>query len=224
MQQTPVHEQSNPDLLGVMPLHARRVVEVGCSSGALARDYKLRNPGCWYLGCDVDASYVEMARRHCDEVMVLDIDHAPESFYSVGANLWVFGDTLEHMKDPWAVLKRVRGVMKPGDMVVACIPNAQHWSVQVRLALGEFVYEDSGLLDRTHLRWFTRKTISRMFTEAGFDIEVMLPRIFVEAGYDVVVPVIEELAEVSGGDPQEAAADARPLQYVVRAVVPGGSS
>ncbi|MEJ5896894.1 class I SAM-dependent methyltransferase [Aquabacterium sp. G14] len=224
MQQTPVHEDSNPDLLGVMPLHARRIVEIGCSSGALARDYKLRNPGCWYLGCDIDASYVDLARRHCDEVKVLDIDQAPENFYSMGADVWVFGDTLEHMKDPWAVLRRVRESMQPGGVVVACIPNAQHWSVQVRLNVGEFRYEASGLLDRTHLRWFTRKTILQMFAEAGFAVDALIPRVFVEPGYDVVAPVIEELAEVSGADPREAVLDARPLQYVIRATVPSGAS
>lgn len=221
MQQTPVHQQSNPDLLALMPMDARRVVEVGCSSGALARDYKLHNPGCWYVGCDIDASYVDMASQHCDEVMVLDIDQADDAYYvkHAGCDVWVFGDTLEHMKDPWAVLGKVRACMRVGGRVLACIPNAQHWSVQVRLATGAFYYEDSGLLDRTHLRWFTKKTILQMFEQAGFRVEVMVPRIFVEQGYDLTRPVIGELAEICGADPQQAADDARPLQYVVRAVV-----
>lgn len=220
MQQTPVHEVSNPDLLQVMPVDSLRVVEVGCSSGALARDYKLRNTGCWYLGCDIDASYVDLARRYCDDVMVLDIDNAKADFYQAQAqaDLWVFGDTLEHMKDPWQVLRNVRAMMRQGGVVVACIPNAQHWSVQVRLNVGEFRYEDSGLLDRTHLRWFTRKTMVEMFEQAGFQVELLVPRIFDDPNYNIVAPVIEELAEVCGADPKEALADARPLQYVLKAV------
>lgn len=221
MQQTPVHQQSNPDLLALMPQDARVIVEIGCSSGALARDYKLKNRHCRYVGCDIDASYAEMARLYCDEVVALDIDLADSNFYErfFGSDLWVFGDTLEHMRNPWGVLRQVRSVVRPGGAVVACIPNAQHWSVQTRLATGEFWYEDSGLLDRTHLRWFTRKTILKMFSDAGFNVDLMVPRVFPETGYDLMAPIIEEMAEVAGADPNEALADARPLQYVVRALV-----
>lgn len=220
MQQTPVHHQSNPDLLALMPLTARRVVEIGCSSGALARDYKSRNATCHYVGCDIDPSYVDMARQYCDDVMVLDIDSAGDDFYSQlgGCDLWVFGDTLEHMKDPWAVLRRVRASLTEGGMVLACIPNAQHWSVQARLATGAFWYEDAGLLDRTHLRWFTRTTIPNLFEQAGFTVMKMSARVFSEPGYDTLAPVIEEMAELCGADPIMAVEDARPFQYVVVAV------
>lgn len=221
MQQTPVHHQCNPDLLALMPITARRVVEIGCSSGALAREYKRLNPECHYIGCDIDASYVEMAKQHCDQVLLADIDAAGDDFYEsvAGSDLWVFGDTLEHMKDPWAVLRQVSGVMSLGGMVVACVPNAQHWSVQARLATGAFWYESAGLLDRTHLRWFTKKTLPHLFEQAGFQVQKILPRVFEEPGFDVLAPVIEEMAELAGGDVQAAVADARPLQYLVMALL-----
>lgn len=221
MKQTPVHDFSNPDLLAMIPVGARQVVEVGCSSGALARDYKRLNPACRYVGCDIDPIYVEQAHPYCDELEVLDIDNAPEDFFirRGGADVWVFGDSLEHLKDPWAVLSRVRATMAKDGVVVACIPNAQHWSVQVRLATGEFRYEDAGLLDRTHLRWFTRKTILQLFDVAGFRVEQLNRRIFSEPDYEIVAPVIEELAEISGHDPKEAALDAQALQYVILARV-----
>lgn len=221
MKQTPVHDLSNPDLLALIPPGVKNIVEVGCSSGVLARDYKRLNPTCQYVGCDIDPVYVEQARRYCDKVEVLDIDNAPEDFFvrNGGADAWVFGDALEHLKDPWTVLSRVRSTMAENGVVVACIPNAQHWSVQVRLATGEFRYEDAGLLDRTHLRWFTRKTIVQMFEVAGFQVEHLSRRIFNEPDYEVVAPVIEEMAEISGYDPKEAALDARALQYVVLARV-----
>ncbi len=220
MKQTPVHHNSNPDLLALIPLGAKRLVEVGCSSGALARDYKLRNSNCWYLGCDIDASYIDLAQQYCDEVIVLDIDQAGDDFYERyrGCDVWVFGDTLEHMKDPWKVLGKVRESMVGGGMVVACIPNAQHWSIQARLATGAFWYEDAGLLDRTHLRWFTRVTIQNLFEQAGFTVVQMSARVFSEPGYDALVPVIEEMAELCGADPKVAAEDARAFQYLVVAV------
>lgn len=173
MKQTPLHDVSNPDLLALIPRDARRIVEIGCSSGALARDYKSINPHCFYIGCDIDAGYIEAAGRYCDSVEVVDIDVASGEFFQAcsRADVWVFGDALEHLKDPWSVLARVHASMEDGGVVVACIPNAQHWSVLIRLAVGEFRYEDSGLLDRTHLRWFTRKTIADLFLGSGFRIE-----------------------------------------------------
>lgn len=217
MKQTPLHELSNPDLLSLIPKHAKTVIEIGCSSGALARDYKLINPNCHYVGCDIDASYVERAELHCDEVELVDIDAASDDFFQrrSGADVWVFGDALEHLRDPWSVLARVRTSMAREGVVVACIPNAQHWSVQVRLSVGEFKYEDSGLLDRTHLRWFTRKTIIELFEGSGLRIEEFRRRVFDEPGYANIAPIIEELAEVSGFDPREAAEDALALQYLV---------
>lgn len=219
MKQTPLHDVSNPDLLALVPKDARKIVEIGCSSGALARDYKSINPHCYYIGCDIDVEYVELAGRYCDSVQVVDIDAASDEFFQAcsRADVWVFGDALEHLKDPWSVLARVCASMEDGGCVVACIPNAQHWSVLARLAVGEFRYEDSGLLDRTHLRWFTRKTIVDLFLSSGFYVEEFRSRVFDEPSYSSIAPIIEELAEVSGFDPLEAADDARALQYLVLA-------
>jgi hypothetical protein len=100
---------------------------------------------------------------------------------------------------------------------VACIPNAQHWSVQARLNCGMFKYEDSGLLDRTHLRWFTRLTIIELFKTSGFEIVEGMSRVFNEPGRDKVLAAIRTMAEATGADPKLAVDDAIPLQWVVRA-------
>ena len=129
---------------------------------------------------------------------------------------WIFGDTLEHLRDPWRILKSIRDVI-PGDgVVVICIPNAQHWSLQVRLNAGDFRYEDSGLLDRTHLRWFTRVTLLEMLDQTGFALLEGVTRVFDEPGRDAFLPVIAEMARLTGVDPQAAVADSIPLQYVIK--------
>ena len=220
MDQTPVHEQHNPDLLSLIPKDAGTLVEVGCSSGALAREYKRLNSGCRYIGIDVDPSYVQLARRYCDEAIELDIENADERYLRerLVCDCWIFGDTLEHLRDPWSLLSKIRSFISESGSVVACIPNAQHWSIQARLSCGDFRYENSGLLDRTHLRWFTRMTIIEMFAEAGFEIVDGLPRIFNEPDRDRFLPAIRMMAQNMGADPELAVSDAMPLQYVVRAV------
>lgn len=115
------------------------------------------------------------------------------------------------------MLKNVRKII-PGDgSVVACVPNAQHWSVIARLALGDFRYEDIGLLDRTHLRWFTRMTLIELFESQGFRIVEGLPRVFQDPNQDVLY-FVGELAKKFGADLEATRNDAVAFQYVVRAV------
>jgi SAM-dependent methyltransferase len=221
MEQTPVHDKHNPTLLQFLPVDARRVVEVGCSSGALAREYKKINPACIYTGVEIVPEYAELARRYCDSVVVTDIEDVDGAQFAerFEADCWVFGDSLEHLRDPWGLLAKIRRVIPPDGSVVACIPNAQHWSVQARLSRGDFRYEEKGLLDRSHLRWFTRKTIVEMFNNANFKIVGGTERVKdPEPQRDTVLPLIRALAAGAGGDPELAVKEAIPYQYVIRAV------
>lgn len=220
MKQTPVHDNYNSDLLEIMTTSARNVVEVGCSSGALARAYKTLNPDCHYTGIDVDPNYADIARQYCDEAICLDIENADNStFESLSkADCWVFGDSLEHLKDPWTLLKRIREAIPDNGSIVACIPNAQHWSLQANLNSGNFFYQNAGLLDRTHLRWFTRITIGELFASTGYEIVEGIGRVFKEPEHDKILGAIRAMAIAAGTDPDQAVADAAPLQYVVRAI------
>ncbi len=116
------------------------------------------------------------------------------------------------------MLRQVREVLPVGGSVCACIPNARHWSLQARLCLGQFVCEESGLLDRTHLRWFTPATMETLFAGSGLRIVHRQPRIFPHPAEALVLEQIRAFAERLGGDPGQAVRDARPLQLVIRAV------
>jgi SAM-dependent methyltransferase len=220
MEQTAAHEQHNPDLLRLIPPDARTVVEVGCSSGAMAREYKKINPTCRYVGIEVMPQFAQLAQRHCDTVLEMDIEGVNEETIraSLAGDCWIFGDSLEHLRDPWLLLARIRRTMTADACIVACIPNAQHWSVQARLNSGAFRYEESGLLDRTHLRWFTRITMIEMFLQAGFRIDAAFPRIFSHPATDKAIASIRQMARDLGTDPDMAATDALPLQYILRAL------
>lgn len=221
MQQTPAHEIHNPDLLNVIPKDARFLVEVGCSSGALAREFKKISPSSRYVGFEIDENYVTLAKRYCDEVMHADIesidDKAWEKFR--GADCFIFGDTLEHLKDPWRILKKICGLISPKGAVVCCIPNAQHWSLQVKLNIGDFRYQESGLLDRTHLRWFTRQTMVELFKDAGFDVGAIYPRIFNEPQKEKFLPLLKKISEAAGANSEIASLDALALQFIVVAKI-----
>jgi SAM-dependent methyltransferase len=172
MKQTPIHDQFNPDVLALMPAKAARVVEVGCSSGALARAYLKDNPGCDYTGIEIEPEYASVARAACTRVVSANIERMEDSLYAslFPSDCWVFGDVLEHLYDSWAVLQRLRRSLSRDASVVACIPNSQHWSMQARLNSGLLRYDNAGLLDRTHIRWFTKTTIVELFASTGFRI------------------------------------------------------
>ena len=220
MEQTPIHELHNPDLLALIPKNSKRLIEIGCSSGALAREFKIVVPEAHYTGIEIDSNYAELAKRFCNDVSVLNIEKANEDFWISKADrdCWIFGDTLEHLQNPWRILKKINEVAPIDGVVVACIPNAQHWSLQVKLSIGDFRYENSGLMDRTHLRWFTRQTIVELFDQAGFMIEEGMPRIFDEPHRESFLPLIGQMAKLAGTNPDMAISDSLPTQYVVRAI------
>jgi trans-aconitate methyltransferase len=221
MQQTPAHNVANPHLLGLVPPGVRRVVEVGCMQGDLARAVRAQHPGVHYTGIDIDPEYLARAAEHCDRAFSADIEKVEgERWDSLfPSDCWIFGDCLEHLRDPWALMRRIHAHAAPGAVMLVCVPNAQHWSVQWRLASGQFRYEPSGLLDRTHLRWFTRITLLEMFASTGWAVESGLTRRLPPAPQEpAILDAIRALAAVGGADGEQAVQDSLPFQYVFRLV------
>lgn len=215
----------SPLVLELIPAHVRSVVEVGCSTGLLAQALKARRADMRFIGLELDAKAAAIARSRCDEVLQADVEQVGPEFFAglAGADCWVFGDVLEHLRDPWRVLAEVAKVLPPGGCVVTSIPNAQHWSVQARLNMGRFEYEATGLMDRTHLRWFTRHTMVQLFEGAGLRVELSLPLMAEEPpSRERGLLAVRQMALALGRDPEEAVRDATPFQYAMRAVRAGG--
>src|SRR5208282_1720178 len=97
LKQTPMHEHHNPDLLALMPNPLKRVVEVGCSGGAMAREYKKTCPACVYVGIEIEEGYAKAARRYCNQVVVGNIETMSDAELKqlAPADCWIFGDVLE---------------------------------------------------------------------------------------------------------------------------------
>jgi len=218
MEQTPANDNANLTVLEIIPAESKKIIEIGCGSGALAREFKIINPACHYIGLDIVEQYANMASKYCDETIVANLEKQDALFYEKlkDRDCWIFADSLEHLLDPWLALKKVREVIPEHGYVVACIPNAQNWSVVGNLAIGNFRYQDSGLLDKTHLRWFTRQTMFELFEGAGFSVESVTSRIVGDPSNIPFLSIIREIAKFAGTDPEIAARDSIPFQYVFK--------
>lgn len=169
---TPYHENINKAVFDLIPKSALKIVDVGCMNGILAREFKKISPNSNWIGIEINSEYAERARHHMDTVIVGNIENEDFEFLDEikDADCFVFADVLEHLYNPWGVIKKIRNMMKETAVVVACVPNAQNYSVIGRLLSGEFFYEDIGLMDRTHIRWFTRRTFFDLFEQHGYSI------------------------------------------------------
>jgi len=150
----------------------RVVLDVGCAHGYLAEALKAQR--CRVVGVERDPDDAARARAHCERVLVADIETsgwvdqlAGESF-----DVIVFSDVLEHLRDPAAVLRRVRGLLVPDTgFIVASVPNVAHASVRLELLLGSFRPEALGILDETHLHFYTRDTLHALLASCGLAVE-----------------------------------------------------
>jgi O-antigen biosynthesis protein len=169
---TAYYEYARLPLLDLLPAAPRRFLDVGCGNGATAAAAKERWPGLVAIGIEIVPEAAQRAAERIDRVVVgsaESIDFVAEGIAGVDAVL--LADVLEHLVDPWQFLKRLRSALSDDAVVVASIPNVANLWLLEELAAGRFDYESDGLLDATHLRFFTRATIGRMFDDAGFTIE-----------------------------------------------------
>ena len=146
----------------------RRLLDVGAAHGYLAE--ALRSQGFQVTGIEADGVLGEEAAKHCDQFLLLDLD-GPLPVFQEPFDLMVFGDVLEHLKNPLAVLRQLAGNLKEDGTVIISLPNVANIYVRLSLLLGRFDYQDRGILDRTHLHFFTRKSFRQFLHAAGFEAE-----------------------------------------------------
>ena len=145
-----------------------RVLDLGCATGALGRVVK--QAGSFVVGVELDAEAADVARTALNEVIVGDIEDEAffERFPDATFDAVLFGDVLEHLRQPATVLARVRRLLGPDGVVITSIPNIAHAAVRLALLSGSFDYSPTGLLDETHIRFFTRASVKALFQQAGF--------------------------------------------------------
>ncbi len=149
----------------------KKVLECGCGPGHMSKVLK-EHFNCDVTGIDLDPASAEMAKSHCDRVLCCDLDSIDltSSFEKDSFDVILFADVLEHLKDPGRVLVQARDILAPKGFIVISIPNIAYAGVISGLILGEFRYRDTGLLDSTHLRFFTASGIRDLLKKSGYRI------------------------------------------------------
>jgi len=161
------------DVLAFIRNNPRRILDVGCGRGDTGSLAKKMFNADEVVGIEHFESAAEDARRKLDRVILGNIEQLTLDFPSGYFDCIVCADVLEHTQDPWAVLEKLKIYMNDNGILVASIPNIQHIYPVLKILRNRFEYEANGILDKTHLRFFTRHTIEGMFQETGFAIEQM---------------------------------------------------
>lgn len=197
-----------------------RVLELGPATGYMSRAFAER--GCAVVGIEFDPEMAARATAFCERMIVGDLDQL-DLEAELGEDRFdaiVSADVIEHLKDPLGALLRLRPFLKEGGRFAISIPNVAHGSVRLALLSGRFEYRDWGLLDSTHLRFFSRDTFERLLDQAGLDLVELrpheLPFAAAEIEFDAAVLPAGLLEAL------EAEADARAYQFVALAMPKAG--
>lgn len=162
-------ECERQEMIAYVPKHTRTVLEVGCGAGAFGRTLK-QNRQVEFWGIEPDHSAAQYAERFLDRVLVglyPDGVELPQGYF----DCVVFNDVLEHMIDPWTALKQTHDLLTAQGCVVASVPNIRYLTFLYKLVVrGEWEYIANGLLDKTHLRFFTKKSMIKMFNDTGYEV------------------------------------------------------
>jgi len=166
------YRHERPELVACVEAAAdNRVLDVGCGAGHVATRIKREGRAAVVWGIEVIEAAAEEARRNpaLDEVCCGDLEQVVDSLPEAYFSHLICGDVLEHLVDPWTTLARLRTRLRPGGLVICSLPNVRNLSFLAMLVFEQsFRYRESGVMDRTHLRWFCRKDARAMFEGAGF--------------------------------------------------------
>jgi O-antigen biosynthesis protein len=165
------------ELMGLIDVPFQTVLEIGCGAGATGRVIKQQHPGTTYIGVEIDREAACEARKVLDHVVTCDVERFSLEDAGIPLNeidLVIFADVLEHLYDPWKLLRSLHAHLRPDGAIVASIPNVQNIRLLQNLMNGFWTYGNQGLLDATHIRFFTLVEIGKMFTGSGYLIDKLI--------------------------------------------------
>jgi 2-polyprenyl-3-methyl-5-hydroxy-6-metoxy-1,4-benzoquinol methylase len=179
-----MNDQRNPfyyfsvrdDLIPLIPPKGKRILEVGCAGGMTGK--ALKGKGFEEIvGIEVNEEVAKSGKGYYDKVIIGDVEKVILPFGKEYFDCILYGDVLEHLVDPWQVLKKHHAFLKKGGTIICSIPNIRHYRILKKLVFkGRWEYKGDGILDRTHLRFFTLDSIRTMFQETGFEIKSLIRR------------------------------------------------
>lgn len=208
------------ELLELIPNTAKRVLDVGCGAGRLGEALKSRQE-VEVVGIELNEIAAHLAETRLDRVLVGDAERVETDWPASHFDAIVFGDILEHLREPQQFLRRAQSWLHPNGTLIASIPNVRNHTVVNALLEGNWTYESAGLLDRDHVRFFTRREIEKLFFRAGLAIEQLsiVPGPGYEAWHDKGRLGSVRVGRLHiGGLTPEQAEEFYAYQYLVKAV------
>jgi ubiquinone/menaquinone biosynthesis C-methylase UbiE len=159
-----------PEMLVYIPVHSKRILEIGCGEGNFGAILK-KKLGAEVWGVEYESSQAEMAMAKLDKVFSGDIsgllDQLPGKYFDA----IICNDVLEHLTDPYTVLEKLRINLSPQGVMICSLPNIRFFRTFFDFVLHKnWDYTDNGIMDKTHYRFFTVKSIPKMFVNAGYDV------------------------------------------------------
>ncbi len=168
------HDLLRREILELVPTTAKKILDLGCGTGELGKALKKRQE-CQAFGIELNKEAAEIAKKNLDGVWIDNLNRFIPTFSDEKYDCLIFADILEHLIAPWAVLKKFANTLTAEGAVIASIPNVAHPWIQANLQKGVFRYEPAGILDITHLRFFTKTSIFQMFYAADLKIVNIRP-------------------------------------------------
>ncbi len=165
-----------PEMLAFLPQTSKKVLDIGCGKGDFAAALKNQSPVDEVWGIDISTASIEVAKTLLDTAICTDLTEdvsvLPDNYFDT----IYFNDMLEHIVDPKSLLQDLTSKISEDGVVIASIPNIRHFKVLLMLLKDkDFKYEQAGVMDETHLRFFTRKSMVRLFESAGYEIQSISP-------------------------------------------------
>lgn len=164
------------DIVSMMTTGAgAAVLEIGCGAGDTGAAVLAAGKASTYVGIEISPEAGAIAAGRLTEVLAGDVEALDLSRFAGKFDVLIASEVLEHLIDPWAAVAKLVRCLKPGATVYASSPNIAHWQVLRAIAGGAFDYTETGVFDRTHLRWFTPRTYREMFEAEGVAVQSVGP-------------------------------------------------
>ena len=171
------YKQDRNELSEFIPIGEHHVLDVGCAAGFFGESIKKLNKASVVYGIEGLDHVAREASQRLDIVKVANLDDLIfedllDEWNNKSFDFIVFGDVLEHLKDPWSVLKSCQCLLKPEGKVIISLPNIRHWSIVLPLIFrGKWEYTPQGILDKTHFRFFTKSSASDLIKKSGLELQ-----------------------------------------------------